>query len=131
MIKKFKDCSRFTPDPSKRYPLNTINIVVLSRLTFRKGIDLLVDVIPEICFKFPEAYFIIAGDGPKRKVLDYTVEKNNLKNRVEFLGSVSHKEVRNVMVRGHIFLNSSLTEAFCIAIVGIIWRYMPQNTLKF
>lgn len=34
-----------------------------------------------------------------------------------FLGSVSHKEVRNVMVRGHIFLNSSLTEAFCIAIV--------------
>eukprot|EP00828_Plagiopyla_frontata_P048116 TRINITY_DN9123_c0_g1_i2.p1 TRINITY_DN9123_c0_g1~~TRINITY_DN9123_c0_g1_i2.p1 ORF type:complete len:193 (-),score=23.55 TRINITY_DN9123_c0_g1_i2:174-752(-) len=28
-----------------------------------------------------------------------------------------HKEVRNVLVRGHIFLNTSLTEAFCIAIV--------------
>lgn len=92
--------------------------MVLSRLTFRKGIDLLVDVIPEICFKFPEAYFIVAGDGPKRKVLEYMIEKNNLKNRVELLGPVSHKEVRNVMVRGHIFLNSSLTEAFCIAIVG-------------
>jgi phosphatidylinositol N-acetylglucosaminyltransferase subunit A len=38
------DCSRFKPDPSKRYPLNTINIVVVSRLTFRKGIDLLIDV---------------------------------------------------------------------------------------
>ena len=33
-------------------------------------------------------------------------------------GSVPHKEVRNVLVRGHIFLNTSLTEAFCIAIVG-------------
>lgn len=36
------DCSKFKPDPSKRYPLNTINIVVVSRLTFRKGVDLLV-----------------------------------------------------------------------------------------
>ena len=36
------DCSRFKPDPSKRYPLNTINIVVICRLTFRKGVDLLV-----------------------------------------------------------------------------------------
>ncbi len=33
------------------------------------------------------------------------------------LGSVPHKEVRDVMTRGHIFLNTSLTEAFCIAIV--------------
>lgn len=82
-----KDCSRFTPDPSKRYPLNTINIVVLSRLTFRKGIDLLIDVIPEVCSKFPEVYFIIAGDGPKRKVLEYMIEKNNLKNQVELLGN--------------------------------------------
>ena len=33
------------------------------------------------------------------------------------LGSVPHKEVRNVMNRGHIFINTSLTEAFCIAII--------------
>ena len=36
------DCSRFKPDPSKRYPLNTINIVYIARLTFRKGTDLLI-----------------------------------------------------------------------------------------
>lgn len=33
------------------------------------------------------------------------------------LGSVPHSEVRDVLVRGNIFLNCSLTEAFCIAIV--------------
>ena len=43
------DSIRFTPDPSKRFPLNKINIVVVSRLTFRKGIDFLVDIIPAIC----------------------------------------------------------------------------------
>jgi len=30
---------------------------------------------------------------------------------------VGHADVRNVLTRGHIFLNSSLTEAFCIAMV--------------
>ena len=36
-----------------------INIVILSRLVYRKGIDLVIDVIPEICKRFPNVYFII------------------------------------------------------------------------
>lgn len=60
------DSNRFKPDPTGRYPVNTINIVVLSRLTYRKGTDLLIDVIPAITKIFPEVYFIIGGDGPKR-----------------------------------------------------------------
>ena len=60
------DPSRFTPDPSARFPVNTINVVVISRLTYRKGTDLLVDVIPPIAAMFPQVHFIIGGDGPKR-----------------------------------------------------------------
>lgn len=111
------DAERFTADPSARYPLNTINIVVVSRLTYRKGTDLLVDVIPAIAAMFPETYFIIGGDGPKRVLLEQIREKHGLHNRMELLGSIPHSQVRNVLVRGHIFLNTSLTEAFCIAIV--------------
>jgi phosphatidylinositol glycan class A protein len=33
------------------------------------------------------------------------------------LGAVQHTQVRNVLVRGHVFLNCSLTESFCIAIL--------------
>ena len=47
------DTNKFVPNPSKRFPLNTINIVVISRLVFRKGTDLLVDIIPNICKKYP------------------------------------------------------------------------------
>uniref|UniRef100_A0A8C5P2R0 phosphatidylinositol N-acetylglucosaminyltransferase n=1 Tax=Jaculus jaculus TaxID=51337 RepID=A0A8C5P2R0_JACJA len=36
---------------------------------------------------------------------------------VHLLGPLEHKDVRNVLVQGHIFLNTSLTEAFCMAIV--------------
>jgi len=42
------DTSQFIPNPDLQRPKNTINIVVMCRLTYRKGIDLLVDIIPEI-----------------------------------------------------------------------------------
>ena len=45
------------------------------------------------------------------------IEDNELHNRVELLGGIAHSDVRNVLIKGHIFLNCSLTEAFCIAIV--------------
>jgi len=44
-------------------------------------------------------------------------EKHLLHDRVTFLGSCKHHEIRNVLIKGHIFLNTSLTEAFCMAIL--------------
>lgn len=38
-------------------------------------------------------------------------------DRVQLVGSVKHALVRDFLVRGHIFLNTSLTEAYCMAIV--------------
>jgi len=40
-----------------------------------------------------------------------------LHKRVELLGGLTHEKVRDVLCRGHIFLNTSLTESFCIAIL--------------
>jgi phosphatidylinositol glycan class A protein len=57
------------------------------------------------------------GDGPKHVRLEEMREKHSLQDRVEMLGAVPHSRVRSVLVTGHIFLNSSLTEAFCIAIL--------------
>lgn len=49
------------------------------------------------------------------KVLKFMVEKNKLSDRVELLGYVPHHKVNSVLNRGHIFFNTSITEAFCIA----------------
>ncbi|KAI9208296.1 uncharacterized protein BJ171DRAFT_419782 [Polychytrium aggregatum] len=106
----------FTPDPSKRDP-GKITIVVASRLVFRKGTDLLVAIIPRICSLYPSVQFIIGGDGPKRVDLEQMREEHGLQERVQVLGSISYSQVREVLVQGDIFLNTSLTEAFCIAIV--------------
>jgi len=41
----------------------------------------------------------------------------NIGEQVTLLGSLEHSQVCNVLNRGHIFLNTSLTEAYCMAIV--------------
>ena len=110
------DPSKFVPDPSMR-PQGRVQIVVVSRLVYRKGVDLLVGIIPRICRELPEVDFLIGGDGSKLLALQEMVEGERLEERVTFLGAVPHKNVRDVLVQGHIFLNCSLTESFCIAIL--------------
>lgn len=115
------DADKFTPDVSMRSRASSdddrVKVVVVSRLVYRKGVDLLVGIIPPICRMFPNVDFIIGGDGSKKLALEEMVEREQLQERVEFLGAVPHKGVRDVLVRGHVFLNCSLTESFCIALL--------------
>ena len=94
-----------------------ITIVSISRQAERKGTDLLIEVIPEICKQMPNVNFIIGGDGPKKKLLDVMVDALGLKDRVKLTGFLPHQKVRDEMIKGQIYLNTSLTESFCIAIV--------------
>lgn len=50
----------FTPSPTTPDP-QRLTIVVMSRLVYRKGLDLLVAVIPRICAKFDHVYFLIGA----------------------------------------------------------------------
>lgn len=108
----------FKPSQSALNLQQFITIVVLSRLVYRKGMDLLIQVIPAICAQFgKKVRFVIGGDGPKKVDLEQMRERHKLQDQVELIGSVSTKQVPSVLQRGHIFLNCSLTEAFCMAIV--------------
>jgi phosphatidylinositol N-acetylglucosaminyltransferase subunit A len=118
------DSKRFTPSREIRDETiaksgnpNTINIVYVSRLQYRKGVDLLIGIIPKIVAQYDNVNFIIGGDGDGMISLKMLIEKHNLHGRVELLGGLPHDQVRDVLCRGHIFLNTSLTESFCIAIL--------------
>jgi phosphatidylinositol glycan class A protein len=138
------DTTLFTPNAAARKP-GVVTVVAITRLVYRKGVDLMVDVIPEICQKHPNVNFVIGGDGPKKINLEEMVERHQLHERVELLGHVQHCDVRNVLCRGHIYLNCSLTEAFCIAIleaascgllvvstkVGGVPEVIPNHMIKY
>lgn len=70
--------------------------MVIARLVFRKGIDLLLPVIPALCRAHPTLRFVIAGDGPKRLALEQMREKHLLHDRVNLIGSIPHTKVREV-----------------------------------
>ena len=105
---------------AKRSVKKEVTIVVCSRLTYRKGIHLLAKLIPLTLKGNKNVRFIIAGSGPMEPHLREVCEKTHKKEcrgKVEFLGDAKHEDVPNILRRGDIFLNCSLTEAFCTAIV--------------
>jgi len=145
------DASMFKPDFRRRRPPNKVVVVIGSRLVYRKGVDLVSEVIPRLCQRvFSDGVtsvdFLVAGDGPKRILLEEAIEHYNLQSRVTMLGELCHSEVRDrLLAKGDIFLNTSLTEAFCMAIVeaascgllvvstkvGGIPEVLPQEYIHF
>merc|ERR1712106_139084 len=97
---------------------NRIKVVISCRLEYRRGVDLLLGIIPRICQMYHQVDFIIIGDGPYRLKLEELKERLCLEDdRVDIRGMVPHSRVASVLNEADIFLNTALTEAFCIAIV--------------
>ncbi len=124
VIPNATDTMAFTPPEEMKYKTwgartdkEGITIIVITRLVYRKGSDLFVDVIPDICKRHPTVKWVIGGDGPRKSQMDQMVERHGLYDRVKLLGALKHSEVKSVLNQGQIFLNCSLTEAFCIALI--------------
>ncbi|KAI9611552.1 hypothetical protein H4Q26_008506 [Puccinia striiformis f. sp. tritici PST-130] len=139
----------FQPDRNKsRYSGGPLTIVCVSRLAYRKGIDLLIAAIPKLCQKHPTIRFLIGGTGPKLIELEQMREKFQTvikPDQVKILGPIRADQVRNLMIQGDIFLNASLTEAFGMTLleaactgllvvstrVGGIPEVLPEGLIEF
>ena len=114
------------PDPSHPIgPGDPITIIVISRLFYNKGTDLLISALPHLLRQHENLRVIIAGSGPKAIDLEQMLDSlpqqlvytSSGQSRVTLLGSIRHEEVRDVMVRGNLLLCTSLTEAFGTVLV--------------
>ncbi len=125
------DADVFTPNHDRLIPhveedgTKRVVIVIGSRLVYRKGIDLVVAIVPTICsMRFAGGYradFLVGGDGPKRILFEEMIERHHLQDRVKMLGELCHSDVRDeLLAKGDVFLNTSLTEAFCMAILEAV-----------
>ena len=66
------DSTAFLPDLSRRrQPGGRVTVVALSRLVYRKGVDLLNVVIPAVCRRQPHVDFIIGADTAGRIYDDF------------------------------------------------------------
>lgn len=94
-----------------------IKIVILTRMCFRKGISLLLELMPIICKKYKQVRFQVCGDGPMKAIAEKIARDYIIESQVEFVGFSDVEMVPKIHSGGDIFLNTSISEAFCLAIL--------------
>lgn len=63
-------------------------ILTVSRLFPRKGIDTVIQALPNVLNSVPEAVYLIVGDGPDRNRLEALARELNVADHVYFVGAV-------------------------------------------
>jgi glycosyltransferase involved in cell wall biosynthesis len=89
-------------------------IGTVTRLREEKGNRYFIEAAPQVLQEFPDARFIIVGDGPLREELEALAKKLNLDGKLHFAGFVS--EVAVALAAMDIFVMASLTEGFPFAL---------------
>lgn len=65
----------------------------LSRLVERKGHDLVLKALPEVLAEFPDAVYLVVGDGPDRPRLQALAEDLGVAASVRFVGEVADEDL--------------------------------------
>lgn len=89
-------------------------ILYVGRHVFEKGIQLLVDAIPDIIKEYKNTKFIICGMGPMTEELKEKVKNSGLSNKVIFTGYISDNEKKKLYGVADIAVFPSLYEPFGI-----------------
>jgi hypothetical protein len=96
-----------------------VDVLFAGRFEGRKGIDVLLQVIPALCEKYPQARFILVGEDRKRADGTSLGEsfraqhaRAPFRDRVLFPGAVSDTELENFLAQCDIFVSPSRYESF-------------------
>ena len=93
-----------------------IRVLFCARLVFRKGIDLLASALPLIC-KSKNIEIFVVGDGPMKNIVEQVIDEHELYEQVKLKDTHKLKDIPELLRSCDIFLNTSLTETFCMAIL--------------
>ncbi len=103
------DTSHFAPIPSSSLLRNELGlssakvIVSVGRLVHRKGQDRLIQALPTIRQKIPNAHLLLVGEGPYRKKLEALAHKSGVSDAVTFIGRVQYSDLPRYICVGDIF----------------------------
>jgi glycosyltransferase involved in cell wall biosynthesis len=93
---------RFTPGAAtNRRPGE---ILFVGRLVEKKGLRYLVQALPEIVTKVPDAHLAIAGYGPEEPALRQLAAQLDVTDRVTFLGALPQEALPDVYRRASVFV---------------------------
>ena len=89
-------------------------ILCVGRLVPQKGIEYFIRAIPIIAKRYPEAKFIIVGEGWSRDILEAEARSSGQGRKIQFTGFASDQEVINLMTSADALVVPSVYEPFGI-----------------
>lgn len=84
------------------------NILYIGRLVKEKGISDLINTLPEVVSKINQAHLTVVGDGPQRKHLASLAKKLGMTNKVNFVGKIPHKKIKEYYQEASVVIVPSL-----------------------
>lgn len=102
-------------------------IVCVGRLVHRKGQDRLVEAMPEILKRFPDATLVFIGEGPHRAHLDTLVKSNNVEKSVRFIGRIQYAQLPEYIALGDVFAMPSRSRFFGLEVEGLGIVYLEAS----
>ncbi len=127
------DTAHFIPQPDgmqKRKELGLQDkkiIISVGRLVHRKGQDKLIEAMPEVLRKIPNAHLLIVGEGPYKNHLEKLVNKLSLKENITFAGRIMYDRLPSYLSAADLFAMPSRSRFFGLEVEGLGIVYLEAS----
>ena len=102
-------------------------IISVGRLVHRKGQDKLIEAMPAILEKIPNAHLLIVGEGPYKEFLEKLVSKLSLTKNVTFAGRVLYDKLPTYLSAADLFAMPSRSRFFGLEVEGLGIVYLEAS----
>ena len=109
--------TEFFKSNSKKNLHNPLRILTIGRLTWKKGYEYALKALSLLMDKQINFEYHIVGEGNYREAIIYAIHQLNLTDNVILTGQISHQEVKKQMEWADIYLQPSIQEGFCNAVL--------------
>lgn len=108
-----------------------LKLITACRLEKRKGVEIVLESLPEILRDFPHATLDVVGGGSLLNELKTLARKLNIDDKVKFHGKVEHAEVIALMKKAHVFcFPTSASEGFPKVVLEALASGLPVLTTR-
>ena len=102
-------------------------LLSVGRLIHRKGQDKLLQALPKILLKHPNAVLVIVGVGPRQRRLDQLVKLYQLTDQVRFVGRVKYDKLPQYFRLADLFVMPSRSRFFGLEVEGLGIVYLEAS----
>jgi colanic acid/amylovoran biosynthesis glycosyltransferase len=96
---------------------NQLQLMTIGRLHWKKDYTSVILALKNLKDRGIDFEYTIIGDGPEEEKLKYLVYELGLINNIIFTGKISQKEILIYFKKSHFYLQYSLQEGFCNAVL--------------